>query len=343
MRNSKIKYTSYLNRWIFVFSICGLILLGCKDQTDYSKKTPNGMVWIPAGTFVQGAVSHDAMVLPREKPNFKVQLDGFYMDITEVTNFQFAQFVTETGYKTIAERAIDWEEMKKEVPIGTPKPADSLLQPGSLTFKKVTSGMPNLRDISRWWNWTLGANWRHPQGPKSSIKGKENHPVVHISFEDAIAYCKWANRRLPTEAEWEYAARGNQAAAVYFWGNDASNLSKNANTWNGHFPINNTEQDGYERTSPAKQYTANPFGLYDMAGNVWEWTSDWYDENPLSNSKYGQSPSIQEKVIKGGSFLCNAIYCSSYRISSKMNSNINSSAEHIGFRTVATPEMISNK
>ncbi len=337
--------------------ICFFVFFSCKRDKDHSKAAPFGMVWIPEGTFVQGAVSHDAMALPRERPNFKVKLDGFFMDVSEVTNAQFSKFVEETGYVTLAERPIDWDEMKKELPKGTPKPEDSLLQPGSLTFKKTIGQQPNLRDVSRWWNWTLGANWRHPQGPKSSIEDKKDHPVGHMAYEDAVAYCKWANRRLPTEAEWEYAARGNQKDVVYLWGNDQSILSKNANTWNGNFPMDNTEKDGYERSAPVRQYAPNPFGLYDMAGNVWEWTSDWYDEsrnhklaanespveNPQVKDPNPYNPSIQEKVIKGGSFLCNASYCSSYRISSKMNSSINSSAEHIGFRTVATPNMLQKE
>ena len=339
-----------------------LLFFSCKNAKQESVKIrielqPKGMVWIPKGTFIQGAVLHDAMALPRELPNFKVKLDGFFMDITEVTNEQFAKFIDETGYITLAERPIDWDEMKKELPVGTLKPADSLLQPGSLTFKKVLGDNINLQDVSRWWKWTLGANWKHPLGPESTIKGKEKYPVTHIAYEDALAYCKWANRRLPTEAEWEYAARGNQKEAIYFWGNDVSVLSTKANTWNGNFPTKNTEDDGYERSAPVKKYPPNPFGLHDMAGNVWEWTSDWYNEernyelaasnkiieNPKASFSKLRNPNIQEKVIKGGSFLCNDSYCSSYRISSKMNSSINSSAEHIGFRTVATIDMLKNK
>lgn len=340
---------------LLIVSFSLLFFTECKKK-NHSEIAPEGMVWIPEGTFTQGAVSHDAMALPRERPNFKVKLDGFFMDVTEVTNAQFSKFVNETGYVTLAERPIDWEEMKKELPVGTPKPADSLLQPGSLTFKKVIGKNISLRDVSRWWKWTLGANWRHPLGYGSSIEGKENHPVVHIAYEDAEAYCKWAGRRLPTEAEWEYAARGNQKEAVYLWGNDNAALAENANTWNGNFPVNNTKQDGYVRSSPVKQYPPNPYGLFDMAGNVWEWTSDWYNvernyklavlkkpiKNPKASFSKRQNPNIQEKVIKGGSFLCNDSYCSSYRISSKMNSSLSSSAEHIGFRTVATIDMLKN-
>lgn len=317
---------------------------------------PNGMLWIPDGTFMQGAVSQDQMAMQHEKPQHSVTVDGFFMDITEVTNAQFAKFVDETGYITIAEREIDWEAMKKQLPEGTPKPHDSVLQPGSLLFKKTKSSVPNLYDFSQWWRWSIGTNWRHPKGPESNIEGKDNHPVVHVCYEDALAYCEWAGKRLPTEAEWEYAARGNQNNTTYFWGDDRSQLSKRANSWEGEFPVNNTLEDGFERTAPVKTYPANNFGLFDMAGNVWEMTTDWYNinyyqelvdsntaiVNPKGPDKaYNPSnPYIQEKVIKGGSFLCSDSYCASYRVSSRMGTSMDSSAEHVGFRTVATPEMV---
>ena len=179
-------------------------------------KAPDGMVWIPGGEFIQGAVPQDKMAMDHEKPAHKVKVNGFFMDVTEVTNAQFAKFVKETGYVTVAERAIDWEEMKTQVPEGTPKPHDSILQPGSLTFKKTKTSVPNLYDFSQWWNWTIGANWKQPNGPGSSIKGKDNEPVVQVAYEDALAYCEWAGRRLPTEAEWERAARGNKTESIYF-------------------------------------------------------------------------------------------------------------------------------
>lgn len=322
-------------------------------------KAPDGMVWIPGGEFEQGAVSQDKMAMDHEKPSHKVAVDGFFMDITEVTNAQFAQFVKATGYKTIAEREIDWEEMKKQVPEGTPKPHDSILQPGSLTFKKSKSSVPNLYDFSQWWNWTIGANWKHPNGPASSIKGLENHPVVQIAYTDAVAYCNWAGRRLPTEAEWEYAASGGKEGTIYFWGNDRSQLAKSANSWEGEFPVNNTKIDGFENRAPVKSYIPNGYGLYDMAGNVWEWTSDWYNtnyygelaglgsvqKNPTGASMaYNpQNPYVKEKIIKGGSFLCSDSYCASYRLSARMASSMDSSAEHTGFRTVATIEMLQSQ
>lgn len=327
------------------------------QPTDF--KTPKGMVWITGGRFSQGAVSQDQMAMGHESPNFQVAVDGFFMDVTEVTNAQFAKFVKETDYKTVAERELDWEEMKKQLPAGTAKPHDSIMQPGSLTFKKTKGSVPNLYDFSQWWKWTIGANWRKPNGPGSSIKGLDNHPVVHIAYEDALAYCEWAGRRLPTEAEWELAARGENVNSVFTWGDDSTILSKQVNSWEGEFPVSNTKADGFEARAPVKSYPANENGLYDMAGNVWEWTSDWYNTNyykevalqgsELHNPSGAASafnerdPYAKEKVMKGGSFLCNASYCASYRISARMATSLDSSLEHLGFRTVATPSMLENK
>jgi len=321
-------------------------------------QTPDGMVWIRGAKFSQGAVAQDQMAMGHESPNFQVQVDGFFMDITEVTNAQFAEFVKETDYETVAERELDWEEMKKQLPAGTAKPHDSIMQPGSLTFKKTKSTVPNLYDFSQWWKWTIGANWKHPSGPSSSIKGLAKHPVVHIAYEDALAYCEWAGRRLPTEAEWELAARGKKANAIFTWGDDSNVLSEQVNSWEGEFPVTNTKKDGFEARAPVKTYPANENGLYDMAGNVWEWTSDWYNTNyykevasqgsELRNPQGAASafnerdPYAREKVMKGGSFLCNASYCASYRISARMATSLDSSLEHLGFRTVATTEMIKN-
>lgn len=354
-----------------------LVLMGCKDNATPSQdvhkevdksqisllkvppegmNNPKGMVWIPGGEFTQGAVATDRQAMSHEKPAHKVAVDGFFMDVHEVTNAQFSAFVKATGYVTIAEREIDWEEMKKQLPEGTAKPHDSIMQPGSLVFRKTRESVPNLYDFSQWWKWTIGANWKMPNGPGSSINGKLLDPVVHIAYHDAIAYCDWAGRRLPTEAEWEYAARAGQENGIYFWGSDENVLSQMANTWNGEFPVSNSSSDGFERRAPVKSYPPNKFGLYDMAGNVWEWTSDWYHTayydqlstagiaiNPLgATTAYNETnPYAKEKVMKGGSFLCNASYCASYRISSRMASSLDSSLEHLGFRTVATVEMIN--
>ncbi len=326
------------------------------EQKPNDVGRPTGMVWIPGGTLVQGALENDTLAMGHEKPAHKVAVDGFFMDIDEVTNDQFQRFIDATGYVTVAEQEIDWEEMKKQLPEGTPKPHDSIMKPGSLTFKKSETPLPNLYDFSQWWEWTIGADWRHPGGPETDIIGKEHYPVVHISYEDALAYCDWAGRRLPTEAEWEYAARGGRNGVPYAWGADISMLSKMANTWEGEFPIENTKEDGFESRAVVKSYRPNDFGLYDMAGNVWEWTSDWYNskyyreraaKNEVALNPSGpeapfnaQNPYAREKVIKGGSFLCSDTYCASYRISARMGNSIDSAQEHLGFRTVATPEMV---
>ncbi|CAG0902303.1 unnamed protein product [Cyprideis torosa] len=317
---------------------------------------PEGMVWIPGAVFAQGAVPQDLLAMAHEKPPIKVAVDGFFMDKTEVTNAQFAQFVAETGYVTIAERPIKWEEMKKQLPEGTPKPHDSILQPGALTFKKAKQTLPNLYDFSQWWQWSIGANWKHPNGPGSNIKGKDNFPVVQVSYEDALAYCQWAGRRLPTEAEWELAARGGETGNIFFWGDDKAQLSQMANSWEGEFPVSNSLKDGFERLAPVKSYPPNGYGLYDMAGNVWEWTSDWYNAdyyrtirnsgavpyNPQGATRpyTPNNPLAKEKVIKGGSFLCSEAYCASYRVSAKMGSSMDSALEHTGFRTVASVAML---
>ena len=322
-------------------------------------ETPENMVWIPGAEFKQGAVAQDKMAMDHEKPAIRVAVDGFFMDVMEVTNEQFEKFVNETGYVTVAERAIDWEELKKQVPEGTEKPHDSLLQPGALTFKKTKTSVPSLYDFSQWWNWTIGADWRHPNGPESNIDGKEDYPVVQVSYEDALAYCDWAGRRLPTEAEWELAARGGNFGKTYFWGDESAELGKMANTWEGEFPVTNTKEDGFELRAPVKSYPPNEYGLYDMAGNVWEWTSDWYNHNyyeaALNEGEIKRNPTgsmipftpnnplAKEKVMKGGSFLCSTSYCASYRVSARMGSSMDSSLEHLGFRTVATAEMLNNQ
>ncbi|MFC3973500.1 formylglycine-generating enzyme family protein [Maribacter confluentis] len=317
---------------------------------------PEGMIWVPGAAFKQGAVGMDKMAMGHEKPAIEVLVDGFFMDVTEVTNKEFAQFVKETGYITVAERGIDWNELKKQVPEVTPKPHDSILRPGSLTFKKTKSPVANLYDFSQWWQWSIGANWKHPNGPESSIEGKEDYPVVQVAYEDAMAYCKWAGRRLPTEAEWELASRAGKFGTIYQWGNDSGQLVKSANTWEGNFPNENTKLDGFELRAPVKSYPPNAYGIYDMAGNVWEWTSDWYNSgyykeytnrgkvilNPTGALEpfTPNNPLAREKVIKGGSFLCSASYCASYRISARMGSSMDSALEHTGFRTVATVKML---
>jgi len=306
----------------------------------------SGMVWIPGGEFTMGTNDPDAY--DAEKPAVSVEVSGFWMDETEVTNSQFAEFVKATGYITVSERPIYWEELKKQLPPGTPKPDDSALQPGSLVFSPPAQAVP-LTDISQWWVWKIGANWRHPDGPESSIEGRENHPVVHIAFEDAEAYAKWAGKRLPTEFEWEFAARGGVNGKRFAWGDELTPEGKFlANTFQGNFPNRNEGTDGYIGTSPVKAFQANSFGLFDMIGNVWELTSDWYDAlkyaliagkaptldagmNPCYNPN---NPYAMERVIKGGSFLCAANYCVNYRPSARQGHAFDSGTSNVGFRLV---------
>ncbi len=318
-------------------------------------ETPEGMVWVKGKSFLQGAKEGDPYAMPREKPGHNVKVDGFFMDVTEVTNKQFKAFVDATNYITVAERPIDWEVMKNELPEGTKKPHDSVLQPGSLIFNKNIKKVATMGNYSQWWTWKIGANWKHPEGPKTTIEGKDEYPVVHIAYEDALAYCKWANRSLPSEAQWESAAQGTSTQDIYTWGNDPEVLNEKANTWQGIFPVKNESKDGFELIAPVKSYPANSIGIYDMLGNVWELTSDlfnvnYYNEidvskemiNPTGATKsYSpDNPYQVEHVIKGGSYLCNASYCASFRISAKMGTSLDSASDHTGFRTIATVEQL---
>lgn len=287
---------------------------------------------------------------PDEYPQHQVKVSGFWMDATEVTNAQFAEFVKATGYVTTAERAPDWEALKAQLPPGTPKPHDSLLVAASLVFTPPAMPIP-LQNPGQWWSWKKEASWRHPQGPGSSIAGKENYPVVHVSWDDAVAYATWAGKRLPTEAEWEYAARGGEQELLYPWGNEGieQRLPK-ANTWQGTFPNENTAWDNYERLAPVKQYTPNKYGLYDMAGNVWEWCSDWYASDYYTQKAKGvsvdpagparsydpQEPGTPKRVVRGGSFMCHSSYCKGYRVTSRMKSSADTGLEHTGFRCVSS-------
>jgi formylglycine-generating enzyme len=306
----------------------------------------SGMVLVQSGTFDMGADNNQAS--PDEYPKHTVIVNSFYMDATEVTNAQFEKFITATGYKTTAERNPDWEELKKTVPPGTPKPADSLLQAASLVFKQSTRPVP-LTDYTQWWSWVSGADWKHPQGPASNITGKENYPVVHVSWDDAMAYCKWAGKRLPTEAEWEFAARGGLKNNIYPWGNEHVNTGKpKANSWEGKFPYLNEKKDGFITAAPVKTYLPNGYGLYDMAGNVWEWCSDLYNQdyyktlegkttlNPTGAAKSfdADEPYAIKRTLRGGSFLCNDSYCSGYRVARRMKSSPDTGLEHTGFRCV---------
>lgn len=324
-------------------AVCAISFSLCKSP---ERKKPSNMVLVPKGEFMMGAKSADAH--NDEFPRHPVKVDAFYMDKTEVTNADFLMFVEETGYVTIAEREVSWDQLKEILPDGYPKPSDSLLAPSSLVFDKQ-SGSVNLNDYSQWWKLVNGANWKNPEGPGSSIENRMDHPVVHVAHEDALAYAKWAKKRLPTEAEWEWAAMGGIENAVYPWGDEGIGQSfDKANFWQGVFPHKNLNLDGFDITAPAGSFPPNGFGLYDMAGNVWEICSDHYNINTYrqnqttgtaNNPKGADEPYDPynpsgggKKVIRGGSFLCSESYCSGYRTSRRMGYPVLSTANHIGFR-----------
>ncbi len=301
------------------------------------------MLLIPTGEFSMG--TDDPQSLPNERPAHPVRVDAFYLDEHPVTNAQFREFVKATNYVTTAEKPVDWEELKKQVPEGTPKPADDMLLPGSLVF--TPPGRPvDLRNMGNWWTWTSGASWKHPQGPGSSIDEKDDHPVVQVSWDDASAYAKWAGKRLPTEAEWEYASWGGKPQATrFYWGNDFKlNGQFVTNTYTGRFPVKDTAEDGFAGTSPVKSFPANGYGLYDMAGNVWNWCADAYGADVHTTMKAagvchinptGPLPTngaVIQRVTKGGSFLCSPSYCESYRPSARRGTPSDTGSGHVGFR-----------
>lgn len=324
-----------------------MVMGSCVTKEQSPRQAPAGMVLIPEGKFMLGGKTEDAYW--NELPAHKVRVDAFFMDVTEVTNQEYQAFVTATGYKTIAERDVDWEEIKKQLPPGVEKPHDSLLRAGSLVFQ-ATKGAVNLNDYTQWWRWTVGANWQHPEGPESDIMDRMDHPVVHIAYEDAQAYAQWIGKRLPTEAEWEWAAMGGTRDAKYPWGNDpADKATDKANFWQGAFPYEDRELDGYGSTAPVKSYQPNGYGLYDMGGNVWELCVDKYDVswfgkqaqqekivNPQGSPRFNDptEPGTSKHVARGGSFLCNDSYCSGYRTSRRMGTSMDSGLNHTGFRCV---------
>jgi formylglycine-generating enzyme len=295
------------------------------------------MVWVAGGSFVMGSDHH----YPEEAPAHRVAVEGFWMDRTPVTNAQFQRFVKATGHRTLAEQPANAETY--------PGATAEQLQPASIVFVAPNHPVP-LDDTHRWWHYVPGANWRHPEGPGSSIKGREKHPVVHIGYADAEAYARWAGKQLPSEREWERAARGGLQHCAYAWGDELHPGGRLlANTWQGHFPHHNSRADGYAGTSPVGSYPANPFGLVDMIGNVWEWTHDWYTSNHRSGDpalgccqaageasidRRSEHGALPRKVVKGGSFLCAPSYCRRYRPAARMAQGIDTTTCHLGFRCV---------
>jgi formylglycine-generating enzyme len=287
-----------------------------------------GMVWLPGGTFLMGSDDH----YPEEAPAHPVTVDGFWMDATAVTNSAFRRFIEATGYVTLAERPPN--------PADYPDADPALLVPGSAVFQKPPHRV-DLRDYRQWWSYLPGADWRHPEGPDSSLNGRWNHPVVHVAYADAEAYAAWAGKALPTEAEWEFAARGGLDGATYAWGNEfAPHGTMMANTWQGEFPWQNLRTDRYERTAPVRAFPPNGYGLHEMTGNVWEWTATWYDPRhdhataqPCCTATAAPT-TTPRKVVKGGSFLCAPNYCLRYRPAARSPETLDSSTCHIGFRCV---------
>ncbi|RFM27294.1 formylglycine-generating enzyme family protein [Deminuibacter soli] len=310
---------------------------------------PAGMVWIPGGSFIMGGVG--SFSRKDEFPQHRVALDGFWMDQTELTNAAFAQFIQATHFVTVAEQKPQWEELKQQLPPGTPKPDDALLVAGAMVFTPTQHAV-DLNDYSQWWRYVPGVNWRNPDGAGNQ-PGLEKHPVVQICWTDALAYAQWAGKALPTEAQWEYAARGGKEGREYGWDETVSmdEESDKANIWQGSFPYRNTQKDGYVLSAPVASYEANAYGLYDMMGNVWEWCNDWYRpdtyktdlekgtvHNPQGPAKSydPDEPYAPKRVVRGGSFLCNAAYCASYRPSARMKTSPDSGENHTGFRCVLT-------
>jgi len=299
---------------------------------------PDGMVWVPGGTFWMGCDDCD---MPDAQPVHLVAVDGFWMDKTPVTNAQFAKFVLSTGYLTIAEQKPD----PKDYPGVDP----SKLVAGSAVFTAPAKDVA-LDDLTQWWKYVPGASWKHPEGPGSTIEGRDDHPVVHIAWEDAAAYAKWNGTRLPTEAEFEFAARGGLDRSPYAWGAELKPGGKwAANIWQGRFPSNNLVEDGFVRTSPVTAFPANGFGLYDVGGNVWQWCSDWYRpdyfavlaESGTAHNPQGPSesfdpnePGARKRVQKGGSFLCSDRFCSRYLVGSRGRGAVDSGGSNTGFRCV---------
>jgi formylglycine-generating enzyme required for sulfatase activity len=329
---------------ISISLLAGALLLTACHQNSKPPVIPAHMVLIPGGSFTMGADDTEARA--DEKPRHTVTVDSFLMDEHEVTNAEYTAFTAATGYISIAEKPITKEELMQQLPAGSPEPDSSALLPGSLVFTPPDHAVP-LDDVSQWWSFVQGASWRHPDGPDSDLKGKEQYPVIHISWQDAQAYAKWAGKRLPSEAEWEYAARGGLKDQPFPWGSEALTTGKiKANTWNGHFPYENTKTDGFSGLAPVQSFAPNGYGLYDMSGNVWEWCEDlynntYYEQSINTHNPAGpataydpEDPASPKRVIRGGSYMCTDEYCSGYRVTARMKTTEESGLQNLGFRCV---------
>jgi len=303
------------------------------------------MVWVPGGIFRMGSDKH----YPEERPVHRVTVDGFWMDRYPVSNERFARFVEATGHKTFAEFVPNAEDYPGALP--------EMLYAGSLVFEQP-SGKVDIKDFTNWWKYVRGADWRHPHGAEHSNDGLDNHPVVHVTFGDAEAFARWEGKDIPTEAEWEFAARGGLDGAAFAWGDEFLPGDRHmANTWQGEFPWQQLTRDGFDRTSPIGSFPPNGYGIYDMIGNVWEWTSDWYQpkhpgevvkaccipanpRGPKKEDSYDlRQPEIKipRKVLKGGSHLCAPNYCRRYRPAARFPEPVDTSTSHVGFRCIVRP------
>jgi formylglycine-generating enzyme required for sulfatase activity len=319
-----------------LLALSGWIAWSALRPKPGSGPAPEGMAWVPGGSFLMG--SEDPR-FPDAKPVHEVSVDGFWMDRHEVTNEEFARFVKATGHVTTAEQVPNLPDVPPEKRV-----------PGSIVYRKPREGTPE-RPGEYWWEYVPGACWKHPEGPGSTLAGREKHPVVHVSWVDAEAYAKWAGKRLPTEAEWEYAARGGLAQAPFAWGRTAKPDERwMANIWQGEFPAKNSGEDGYPGTAPVMSFPPNGFGLFDLSGNVWEWCNDWYLDSYYRSSPSGNprgpskaesrdpvEPGIPKRVQRGGSYMCSDQYCTRYMNGGRGKGDPESSHAHVGFRCVRDP------
>ncbi len=343
--------TKGIRSTIIAFSLLFTLIILVVLVITVKNLNNSAMVWIPGGEFVIGSDSR--LARQNERPAHTVQVNGFWMDKTDVTNAQFAAFVKATGYITTAEKKPDWDTLKVQLLPGTPRPPEKSMVAGAMVFVGTDQPVP-LDDASRWWRFVPGADWRHPAGPNSNIIGKEDYPVVQVSYEDALAYATWVGKRLPTEAEWEFAARGGLQEADYVWGDEFQPKGKRmANTFVGNFPIVDPVYKSLIHPSKVGSYPPNGYGLYDMAGNVWQWVSDWYradafsleasqnitinpqgPSNSFDPSHANEPINAPKRIIRGGSFLCDPNFCMSYRPSARRGVDPYNPMEHIGFRLV---------